>query len=377
MSNENLEQFLGHEIPKEILSQLGILGKIQFPLKHTEVSAISTSSQDESLIDKTEEQELKGLTDHVKDMENTLEQIEDMIDNLTKDMNIPPANSLIASAASKLNNDGGSNITQETLDKALAIMDYLPTLVGLGDPILGALTGNSKIDGPWLKCNEITAGLASTFKTFSNEIDAADPIKNQTDKMIEEFNIKQSAMLQEILNMFWWNMVWAKYLIDPVLINPIRVLISPIDGLIVFFKSFPFKKRDPTTGPLNKLLNKLRIILLCDIPRRSYTRYKPPEDLKCPPKTPCSKKNLQDPENAKGAQTLSEVGAKISSLISDDCITEEELLKNMNSFDPKTLGMSPECAQAAKVVLDAVISNALTAPSTTFLTGLRNKIVGV
>jgi len=364
-----LEDFLNKEIPPEIFKQLEILGRVQFPLKQTHPSAVSSSAQVVPQEEKDEEESIDDLINHVKSMEDLTEQLEDMIDELTKDMNISPANDSIGAAASRLNPDGSSNITKDTLNRALAVMDHLPHMVGLGDPILGALTGDANVNGPWIKCNQITQALSDTFSAAAKkDYDPNTPIPSQANQTAEEYNKKQQNMLIELLNMLWWNMIWAKYLIDPVLINPLKMLVSPIDAIILIFQfTSPSTENIEKKGPLTKFVKKLRIFLLC-IPKIVYSNYQSPPDVDCTKiLVDCSKTNSMvgdklnpEPNDAQKVKATFDKVFKESDTADNICIPIKDWTQNLKNFNPDSLGIPPECAQAAITVLDAVLADVLT-----------------
>jgi len=360
--NVRIEDYLGKEIPAEILQQLIVESRVTFPLGHTETSAISTPA------DNTDEQQrtkkrIDDILDHVKSMEDLLENAEDMVDELTKDMNIPPSNDSVATAAAKLNPDGNTNITRDTVDRAMSIIDNIPQLFGMGSPIDGALTGNADLEGPWLQCNEVTKDLADMFKRNLKSKSNDEPINDQKSDMADKYNKKMQNMLLEMLNMFWWNMIWAKYLVDPLFIKPLKILITPIDTIIVFFKKLRKpKKSEIDNGPLNTLLNKLRIRLLCEIPKKNYKRYQPPKEINCPP--PCTK-GTGFSESTKDSTDLKGVKSDMNSMFPEDaipCITDEDdkVFPEINPGEALGLGIPPDCLEAAKTVLNALISDALT-----------------
>jgi len=384
MSEIDISSFINKSLPPEILDQLKVFNRVQFPMKPTVTSAISSVEDKEQLA----EDRINDLVDHVKDMESICKQIEDSIDLLTKDMNIPPKNDSIADAAKRLGNPDG-NITKDVMDKALAIMDYFPALNGLGDPILGALTGDSSIDGEnWLECDQITSSLASSFKINAPTNNFNEPIQEKTSNVMFEYEAKQQNMMIEMLQMLFWNMLWCKYIVDSNL-NTVRTIIAnPLDAMILFFKKFPFRKPSQkdieTKGPINKLINKIRRVLLCKVPPKAYPRYKPMVNIDCGIDGECNKpKDVQDHS---GASKLEDMGNPTASVLTDDpCITADDFfgkLDRLRDQNPDKFGASPECTKAAKIILDAIMSDALTPPGdskiSTFITeDLKNTIGGL
>lgn len=371
-----IADFVNQEIPPEILDQLKIANRIQFPLTPTTISAVSTSAQQPDAIPPEQDQNkiIDGLIEDVAEFEDLVEQLEDMVDEHLKDMEIPPASQRIADAIKVLDPNGNGNINKDVLDKALAIMDYLPMMTLGQDPVLAALVGDGTIEGPWMECNEITSALAKQITIPPrDEYDAEMVVKDQSNKIADNHEKRMLEMMLETLLMLWWNMLWPKMVVDAVIINPLRMAFAnPIDSLITFFKNVcdvrKFKKKSKECiqkkGPLNKLLNRLRLFLLCKIPPKVYDRYKPmveikcPEnDEKCPPET-TSKEFEPDNKNA-----MTQLGEMVDSVTEGNCFTDEELLSGIDNKQPEGFGASPTCTKAAKIVLDAVLADALTSPS--------------
>lgn len=374
-----IAEFVNQEIPAEILEQLKIADRIQHVLKPTTTSAVSTSEQKsdstpDSLITIDDvNADIDGLIDEVKEFENLVEQLEDMVDEHLKNMEIPPINETVAAAIKKLDPNGPGNITKDVLDKAIAILDYLP-MMSLGtDPILAALVGDGTIEGPWVECNEFTSALANEIKAPPREEYQADTsIRDQSLNIADKHEKRMLEMMLETLLMLWWNMLWPKTVVDATIINPTRLAIAnPFDTFVLFFKKienverFRKKNKELVTkyGPINILLNRLRILLLCKVPPSVYKRYKPMVEIDCSSVSgdcPPPKEEKQFKEDNKNA--MSQMGEMMDEISDGGCFTDEELLGNVNSDQPKGFGSSPECAKAAKVILDAVISDALTPP---------------
>lgn len=367
-----INNLVGQEIPQEILDQLKIINRIKFPLKSTVASAVSTSAQvpvegPDDLV--TVEKELDEIISKVDFLETLVEELEDLTDTHLKDMSIPPVNATISAAASRLGSPTG-NITKDVLDKAIAIIDYFP-IMSLGqDPVLAALVGNGTIDGNWMQCDKITAGLAKQF-TLKNLKDykAEDDIPNQQQEIVEQHNKRLEQMVVQILLMLWWNMLWAKFLVDMSIINPTRLLVAtPMDGLIGFFQAGktpvgkPFTRKNKEwiqgNGLLNKLVTRVRLILLCKLPPLLWSEYQPPKDLDCSKISNCPpplQANTKEPgKELKGLKDL------LDEATSDQpCEEAKSFIGDFKSVLPTGLGASPDCVQAAKVVLDAVLADAL------------------
>lgn len=374
-----ISEFVGQEIPPEVLEQLKVADRIKYFLRPTSTSAVSQSEQKsdstpDSLITQDDvNKDIDDLINEVKDFENLVEQLEDMVDEHLKDMSIPPADQRTADAIKVLDPNGDGNITKDVLDKAMAIMDYLP-LMSLGqDPVLAALTGDGTIDGPWMECNEITSSLANQLNNPPrNEYEADSSIKDQSTKIADNHEKRMVQMMLETLLMLWWNMLWPKIVVDAAIINPIRMSVAnPTDSLILFFKKVEnvrrFKKKPKELlvkhGPINKLLNRLRILLLCKIPPPLYKRYKPMVEIDCKDaNTPCPPPKEEKEFSPDNKNAMTQMGNMMDEIGDAPCFTNEELLGNINNKQPEGFGASPSCAAAAKIVLDAVLADALTPP---------------
>ena len=380
-----LADFVNKEIPQEILEQLLVANRIKHILKPTITSAVSTSSQ---VKDQTPDinNTIDNLINEVKDLENLVEQLEDMVDEHLKGMDIPPS-PRVADSVKTLDPNGTGNITKEVLDKALAIIDHLPMLTLGTDPILAALVGDGTINGPWFNCNDFSAGLTDSLTNPPrDDLQAEDGIKDQGDKIADNHEKRMLAMVLEILLMLWWNMLWTKFVVDAAIINPIKVAIAwPLDALVGFFTSTPdrnppakkrFKKPNGAWldkhGVITKILRKLRNKLLC-MPYKIYPRYKPMVEIlddngkpvnckdingSCPPEQP-AKEFTSD--NKKMADLMSEITEDF--IGQDFCFTDEQLRGSLDKLLPNGPGTSPECVKAAKIVLDAVLSDALSTSS--------------
>lgn len=221
-NNIPLSKFIDQDIPQEILDQLNVIGRVSFPLKKTRQSAVSTPVEE-----LTEEQQFTAdkFINHVKEMERKVKTLEDYFDLLTKDMKIKPTYEDLSNAAKLINGNGDDNITQETLYKALSILDMVPIFAAGGDPVLGALTGNHVVTGPMFNCNEITRGIASSLKAQKN---STPNTINSASKINEEFSKKQKTTSVELMNILVWNHLWARFFVMFMFINPLKRIISPI-----------------------------------------------------------------------------------------------------------------------------------------------------
>lgn len=392
----NLENLVGQEIPPEIVDQIKVLGRVRFPLKDTTASAVSTSGQEPDDATTEDNANLSGVLDHVAEMESLTEQMEDMIDQLLKDMKIPVSDDTPALKDAVRTLGGDDVIDKDILDKALSIIDHAPYMILGQDPILAALTGNGKLEGPYMDCDEITRGVAEAWNTADpkNETPEA-TLKDATTDITEQFEKNKNNMLLEILLMLWWNMIWPKFIVSLVIVNPLRVVIAyPLDGIITFFKSMVpecgktiFRKKSKEClknyGPINKALNRLACFLLCKVPPPLYKRYKPmvePKEfmiLKKGKLVPCDCNDIDDcppaPDDKgdfKKDGDFSELGKLMDSL-DEPCASVEDFLDGVDTSVPEGLGINPNCLKAAQIILEAVVADALTPsdPSKIGITG--------
>jgi hypothetical protein len=363
-------------IPPEVLEQLKILGRVKFTPQPTKVSAVSTAGTDEDQSTIDEEVAVSGLIDHVGEMEDLSKEIEDMIDDLTKDMAIPVTNNTLRDAVKSLGGDG-NEITKEVFDRAISLMNHAPLLTNGYDPVLAALTGDGLIDGKFLNCNEVERSIAKTWNTRPPRTYTPEqPIVDETSTIADEHEKNLGRMILEILQSFFFNMLWAKYIVDLSIINPIRVVIAyPTDGVICFFKKmckqkrFTVKSKDclAQNGPVNKILNKIRCTLMCIPPSKMWDikKFKPMVDNfdcdcakilgKCPPVT-----IKDDPDESKNP--LGGMENIMNSIFPDDkepCISEEDIMGKAKIPKQDGLGIPPECLKHAKTVMEAVIADAL------------------
>jgi len=382
----SIENLAGQSIPAEIAEQLKVLGRVTFPLKGTTVSAVSTAADQPSPTEIENEARISGILDHVRGMEDLTEQLEDMLDQLTKNMNIPidPNNGPLKAAAQALGGDG-SNIDKDLFDRAQAIMDHAPILVAMGYDPIGSILGNGKLDGPFFNCDEISRGIAKTFNEADpDSLNPDAPLKSAANDIAKTFEENKAKQILEMLLMLWWNMLWPKFVIMLTIVNPIRTIVAyPIDSVITFFKNmkrqcnkgrFKTKSKEclKNYGPINKALNRLACFLLCKIPPKLYKRYKPMVDpsefqiLKDGKLIPCNCNRLDDcPPKREPVDTFDKNGnfdqmGNLMENLDDPCATIEDYLENVNTKQPEGLGMNPNCLDSARQVIDAVINDALT-----------------
>lgn len=387
----DLNDLVNKTIPQEVLEQLRVLNRVEFVRQPTRASAVSTAGTEPDDQTKQDNTDVSGVLDHVGEMENLAAQIEDMIDDLTKDMQIPVPedNDALKTAVQSLDPAGdGSNITKDVFDKAVALIDHAPILMNGYDPVTAALTGDGSITGDFVDCDAVTRSIANTWSTKSpEEYSAEQPIGDDSAKIADEHEKNLEKIIIEILQMFFFNMLWPKYLVDLGIINPTRVLIAyPLDGVICFFKSmcgtrrFKMKSKDclKENGPINKALNEIRCFLLCIPPRTLWSpkKYKPivdmPEDCDCTKFKTCPEETTKEANIKEDDEKLGKLGNMMDALFPDDA----ESCTDMSDFETNIpnaegVGVPPECLKHAKLIMEAVIADALTPqdPTQTGLTG--------
>ena len=376
--------FIDQDIPQEVLDQIEVLGRVTFRPRPTVVSAVSTAG-DQPGTEADDAAEISGLVSHVADMESLADQIEDMIDELTKDMSIPADNPSVLNAVQALG--GTDSITQDIFNKAQALVDFAPILMTGRDFFLDALTGNGKLEGDYMDCDQITKSVANLWNTAEpHKYSPEEPIKDETAKIADEYEQTLGEMIIELLQMFFFNMIWPRYLVDLSIINPLRsMIVTPIDRIITFFKDFEedcgeegkrFKIKPEECmkehGPLSKRLKKFRCYLLCIPPRKwwSKKKYKPmvPEfDCNCEGMRKCPPRPIPiDPGIDKNSEKFEKLGQLADSLAPDEddpCFDESDLEGDINNATG--LGVPPECLKHARVILEAVQADALTPPDPT------------
>lgn len=369
-----IADFIDKEIPQEILDQLKIVGRVKKFIKPTTTSAISTISGTPSdptgdlITQKDIEDEIDNLIDNVKDLEDLVKQLEDLSDEHLKDMKIPAANSQISDAIKTL---GGKNneITKELFDNALSIIDFTPLATTGIDPVLAALIGDGTLEGPYINCSNLTPDIAKQIKLKTLDIPTVETILvDQSQNQEEQHNKKLADMIKEILLKLFWQNLWAKFIVSTTIINPTRICVAnPFDSFVGFFKKSPrFKKKDETwlknNGPINKLLTKVEIILLCTVPKKC----KVPEN--CRPvienfncndadKNDCNGK-IDSPSEEKSGLKESKIGAlsdiSDETLPEEQCINSDLLSSGVITDSPTMFGFSPDCINAARIIIKAV-----------------------
>ena len=386
------------EVPPEIQQAfqelLKVQGRVKFPLKPTKVSAVSTSSED---VDDTGEKEVDDLIKSVDELEDLVEQLEDMADQLTKDMAIPVDPGPLEKAVKRL---GGNNvITQQVFNTALAILDNAGPITLRNDPVVAALTGDGHIEGPWLKCSSVTDQVADVFNLRKGKPGLPEePVVPRNQEIIQDFEGNLLEMILHIILMLWWNMIWPKFLVDLVVIDPLRMMIGyPFDGIAGFFKKetrFRKKSKDwlKKYGTINKALNRFRKFLLCRVPHVLWSSadeyYDPIVEIDCPTDETwgCPPDPTQYDENGSAANSsfiedgdVSEIGKAMDEADSNVCGAPEDYGALAPPDEPENLGMPPECYDAAARVVRAVedasyTPNSPTANDSTLETDLSTTI---
>lgn len=388
----DLTDLAGQQIPSDILDQLQVLGRVQFKPGRTSASAVSEAGDE-----KDQDTQVSGVLDHVGGMADLADQIEDMIDDLTADMEIPVDNDTLRDAVKALDPAGdGSTITKDVLDKARALLDHGALLVYGYDHVLAAITGNGTLEGDFLDCDQVTRSIAETWNTAEpRDFTPEEPIIDETSKIADEYEKNLAQIIIEILQTFFFNMLWPKYLVDLGIINPTRILVAyPTDSIICFFKSmkeqcnvgrFRLKKRDclKVHGPINKLINKFRCFLLCVPPKLfwSLKKYKPMVDISdCEPCSqygkPCPDTTGREPDVDEDDEKLSKLGNIMDAIFNDDedqCVDIDDMIGDAKIDNATGVGVPPECLKHAGTIMNAVIADALSPsdPSKAGITGTQ------
>lgn len=375
------------EIARAFSDFLKVEGRVKFPLKPTTPSAFSSTAEEPDIQDA--DKEVDDLISHVADMENTVEQLEDMLDQLTKDMNIPvdPSNKPLARAVKRLGGDDA--ITQEVFNTALAIIDHAPLITLRQDPVIAALTGDGHLDGPWLDCSQVTAQAADFFNLRTESpLNPEDPVVPRNDDILNDFEGNLLETILHLVLMLWWNMIWPKFLVDLVIIDPLRMMIAdPFDKIAGFFKKEKrFRRKSKawvrSKGKVNKALNKFRKFLLCKVPYKLWSTadkdYDPIVQITCPEDEiyTCPEDGTNYDSTGSASSTdfnpdgdASEMGVMMDEVDGDGeddsgiCGAPEEYGQNAPDDEPTGLGMSPECLKAASRVVSAVEDTVFTSRS--------------
>ena len=363
------------EIAEAMNNLLLVQGRIKFPLKPTNTSAVSTSTESQDTIEDNIEDEIDELIASVAEMEDLVEQLEDMADELTKDMNIPvdASNKKLLRAVQLL---GGDNaITKDVFDTAMSIIEHAPLMTLRQDPVMAALTGDGHIDGPWMECSQVTSNAADLFNLRKNQVTFPDePVVPKNEEILRDFEENLLAMILHIVLMLWWNMLWPKFIVDLTIIDPLRLMIAdPLDKLIGFFKNKKIRRKSKEwvrkNGKINKALNTFRTFLLCNVPYKLWKTakkdYDPIVEVDCPA---TRLKECSDSSNVEEGpeKKISDKGNKaLEQSFGDEetdevCASPSEFGLNAPKEEATGLGMPPECLQAASRIVNAVETAAYT-----------------
>jgi len=284
--NIDISELLGKNIDADTLNLLMTEGRIKFPQKKvTAPSALSHGTDQDACEDNgiPVDTKIKDLINSVKENEKLVKTLEDMRDDLIRDMAIPGG-----PAASVLGAKDGV-ITKDIYDKAKTITD--PDFVALSTwgyvPKLAALLGDGRILGNYTSCGEITKDIFDGFKLAksdkeSGKVTTFDKDSNivNMNKTEEAFENKMLDMFKFILNKLFWNHIWTRMWVA--IFDMVAKLIAiPIDTPILIFKSL--LKKAPNYklssenyykfGPIHKLLNRVKLLFLCRIPKTIWPKY--------------------------------------------------------------------------------------------------------
>jgi hypothetical protein len=380
----NITEFMGKELPPEVLEQLNVVGRIKFLLKPTSVSAISEAEgapQEDAL--KEVQKDIDRLIDDVAKFEDLVKDLEDNADRLLEDMSIPLINDMVADACKQL---GGDTITKPIYDKALTILQYIPMITTGQDPFLAALIGDGSITGPRLACADMGPTIGKILKLAKrNPYVAEEVIKDAGLEQKKKWLGMLGDMSLHLFNVLLWKTLWP-ILVDQLLINPIRIAVANVvDSVPGFFECTPSGKTPKIGrwkiktkewlkifGRANRLLNQLRWFLLCKLVREiASSEYVPVvEGLDCSISPKCAQQGGQSidgdfTEKIKFHEAADKLNETIdpSKNVDDPCITTEDFPGNKLKI-PTKFGVSPECIQAAKVIVETVNSDAFTPPNT-------------
>lgn len=305
--NDNLDGFVGQVIDGEILNSLISHGRIQFP--HKPVGSPSAVSQgqggtkscdDKQKKDKTDlksqdESDLLSMIDSVKENEDFVKTLEDMRDDMLAGMNIPAANQQIADAAKQLGSKDG-NITKDIWDKAKVITDP-----NVGEMLsnnflspIAAITGNGKIKPPFSECaqlnNEFLDSIDIDLQIDSTNTDNTDEDIDMSDTIADteqNFADMLKAMFKYLLNELFWNHIWTRMWVS-IFDMTMKLVAKPIDTIVLLMMSIfvkpPWYKLSEENyykyGPVHRIINALKLLFLCKIPRGAWKDYKPEPNIK-------------------------------------------------------------------------------------------------
>lgn len=295
----DLSELLGQELTQETFSKLLAEGFLQFPDRPVgSPSAVSSGTQEDGCqigvdgIDNStpdRNKKLNDLINNIKENEELVKTLEDMRDDLLKNMKIP-TNGSVADAAKTLGSSDGA-IDKETFDKAEIITS--PDFVAISTmgflPKLSPLVGDARIFGDYSKCSDVTNAIFDSFKLANDSEFAAtfDPNKYSTSDTINDTNEQYEKKMGEIflflINKFFWNYIWTR-MWGGIFNFVEKVIAKPIDTpIIILSQLFRFKINEDDyykKGPVHKLLNKAKLNIFCRIPRNAFEEYQPEDNIR-------------------------------------------------------------------------------------------------
>ena len=399
----NLDELVGTVIDGDILKSLITSGRISFNLKDVNrpsavSEGVSNDNNDGQANKQTsKEQELLNMIASVKENEALVKTLEDMRDDMLRDMDIKPANKEIADAAKALGSTDG-NITKDVFDTAETILDsdYIFMKTNGFNPKLAAITGNGNVTIPKSDCSEVSRAIYDTIKIDSADFDPNEEsnvdydVADNIAQTNQKFADQMKEMFRSLLNELFWDYIWTRIWVS--IFDLVEKLIAkPIDAPMLILKSLikrpPYYKLTTDNyykyGIIHRLINKFKFIFLCKIPKMAWPEYSPEVNIKVyynkqiqPLVGVCSQQledectnevtedwedestlDLSDTDNKDQFNTFGEsIGSKLNQAFDSDC-TDSVLDKLLNDLEK---GDSPhKCIEAAKKVIDAVYHDAL------------------
>jgi len=403
-SNIELDDLLGKSIDGNILNSLITEGRIKFPDRPvTAPSAISKGSNDSCEIgtdgvDTTTKEDIKDLVDNVKENEDLVKTLEDMRDDLLKDMKITPKSDRVKDAAKLLGSKDGT-ITKPVFDAAETITspDFVDALNGYNTK-LAALLGDGTLNIPHSNCSEVTKAVFEGFDIVQkNDEERIKDILDNKAAMEDSFAKQMGEMFAGLLNKLFWNHIWCRMwtgIFDFVE----KIIAKPIDALIIITRSLfvkpPFyiisTENYYKWGIIHKILNVLKLMFLCKIPRRAWSDFKPEEGIQiyvylkgfmaledlcksnigkdCPD---YGTRRKQKADESGKINIVDDNGDIITDdkdkpgigegldIIDTDCPDSDLDTGFKNTKKGDKSAVSPECLEAAKLVLEAAVNDAL------------------
>ena len=287
-----LSSKVGKELTPKMLGELLNSGKLSFP--HADVTLatdVSEGTKKDCVTSTTDEVILKELIDSIAENEELVKTLEDMRDDLLKDMDISAASAAIADAARLINGNGNSNITKDTFDKAEAILDiWEPIDKGYVSQLI-PIIGNTIVKNKIRACSDITKASFDGLEFAKGELSESELAEQYNKSIAEdiadtenEFALQLKQMFISILNTLFWDYIWTRIWVS--IIGMIEKLIAvPIDTPIIILKGLLFKipklnkENYYKYGPIHRALNKFKMIILCKVPHNAWDDYRPEETI--------------------------------------------------------------------------------------------------